>query len=627
VNTFRLLPKSLAGRVFALYALALAAFVFAGLALFHRYQFGLELEGAQRRAESLVQVIAPTVSDSAVIGDYDTIERTLERAIEHSDFASAVFIDAKGHSVRATGQEVARVRPPDWLAALVDKRLYDTHLPITAGGRDYGVLRLSFASERVAGNLWRQARVALLLGLAALAGGLLALRLPLRRWLGDFERLQAFESALAHGSTTPGGQLGSDAPTELKNTFDVLNRVAATAEVQRGRAETALAGMRGALEALMPSARRPAGGDDIEALSALVGSVGAAMRERGEQLSAIFELSPDGFVSFDAAHCVSYASPAFTRLTGLAADEVLGLGEGGFLARLAPLCPSGVTPDFARLRQVASNAHDRCTLELHRPARRVLALALREAPGGSMVSQVLLLRDITHETEVDKMKSEFLATAAHELRTPMSSIYGFTELMMMVPMKPERQRQTLETVHRQTELMIKIVNELLDLARIEARRGKDFQIEPMDLGTMVDAVLRDFRPPEGREPPQWVRPAWPVPVHVDRQKLTQAINNVLSNAYKYSPQGGPVVVTLSTPQEGARRPATLAVRDRGIGMSEEQLARVCERFYRADASGAIPGTGLGMAIVKEIVELHGGSLTLASEPGQGTTVTMAVPAD
>lgn len=625
MNALRLLlPRSLAGRVFALYALALAAFVFAGLGLFYRYQFSLELEGALQRAESLVQVIAPTVADSAVIGDYDTIERTLARAIEHSDFASASFIDAKGGAVHSARQAAPQEPPPGWLAARVAERLYDANLPITVGGRDYGVLRLSFASERVAGNLWRQARFALLLGLASLAGGLLTLRLPLRRWLGDFERLQAFERAAADGSSAPGGRLGRDAPTELKQTFDVLQRVAANAEVQRGRAETALVGMRRALEALMPSAQRPAGADDIDALAALVGRVGAAMRERGEQLAAIFELSPDGFVSFDDAHCVSYASPAFSRLTGVDPDEVLGLDEAGFAARLAPLSASGAPGlDFERLRRAPAGGHAPQLLELQRPARRVLALALRQAEGGSSVSQVLLLRDITHETEVDQMKSEFLATAAHELRTPMASIFGFTELMLMRPMPPERQRQTLETVHRQTVLMIQIVNELLDLARIEARRGKDFHIETLELGALVRDVVGDFSPPAGREPPQvefqGPGPDLPLRVRGDRQKLTQAIGNVLSNAYKYSPAGGPVTLRLAAP-------AVLAVRDHGIGMTAAQLARVCERFYRADASGAIPGTGLGMAIVKEIVELHGGTLALASEPGQGTTVTMALPA-
>jgi signal transduction histidine kinase len=110
--------------------------------------------------------------------------------------------------------------------------------------------------------------------------------------------------------------------------------------------------------------------------------------------------------------------------------------------------------------------------------------------------------------------------------------------------------------------------------------------------------------------------------------MRQALSNVLSNAYKYSPGGGPVRVRLVRGHATAEGPGTVGieVQDGGIGMSAEQLARVSERFYRADASGNIPGTGLGMSIVKEITELLGGRLALASEPGQGTTVTLWLPA-
>jgi signal transduction histidine kinase len=111
-------------------------------------------------------------------------------------------------------------------------------------------------------------------------------------------------------------------------------------------------------------------------------------------------------------------------------------------------------------------------------------------------------------------------------------------------------------------------------------------------------------------------------VRADRKKLTQAIGNVLSNAYKYSPAGGKIDVELVIPEGNASDLLGLRIRDHGIGMSPEQLARVFERFYRADTSGKIPGTGLGMCIVKEIIELHGGHIELASKVGAGTTVTI-----
>ena len=192
-------PRSLVGRVFALYSVTLLAFVGGGLGLFFQFQFGVELEVAQTRAEALAMVILPTVSDSAVIGDDDTIARTLERAIYHSRFDAAAFIDLKGRQVRALRQMSSELKPPAWLTRLVGDRLYDTNLPITVGGRDYGVLRLSFAPDLIAGDLWRPLRVALWLGLGSLVGGLLLIRLPLVHWLGHLGRLRSLEEGLRSG--------------------------------------------------------------------------------------------------------------------------------------------------------------------------------------------------------------------------------------------------------------------------------------------------------------------------------------------------------------------------------------------------------------------------------------------
>ena len=115
-------------------------------------------------------------------------------------------------------------------------------------------------------------------------------------------------------------------------------------------------------------------------------------------------------------------------------------------------------------------------------------------------------------------------------------------------------------------------------------------------------------------------------MRADRKKMLQVINNLLSNAYKYSPQGGAVTITVSDgTAHGQPRHVALSVSDQGIGMTAEQSRRVFERFYRADSSGSIPGTGLGMCIVKEIVELHDGYVFVDSQPGRGTTVTILIP--
>ena len=245
------------------------------------------------------------------------------------------------------------------------------------------------------------------------------------------------------------------------------------------------------------------------------------------------------------------------------------------------------------------------------------------------MSQILFFRDVTHETEVDRMKSEFLSHAAHELRTPMASIFGFAEMLMMRKYPDEKRQEVLTIIHRQSVQMVAIINELLDLVRIDDRRGQDFDLASVDVGTLVREVAADFGVPAGQQAAALNLPTAPVAVRADKSKLTQAVRNILSNAYKYSPAGGPVAIGLVSDGgdmgDGTAARVGIRVADHGIGMTPQQAARVCERFFRADASGNIPGTGLGMSIVKEIIELHGGEVAIASQPGVGTTVTLWLP--
>ncbi len=360
-------------------------------------------------------------------------------------------------------------------------------------------------------------------------------------------------------------------------------------------------------------------------------SAEARIRDRTEQLNAIFALSPDAFVSFDAQRRVKYVSPAFHRMTGLDEASVVGLDEDTFSLRVAAECSAQAPfPGVAALRTAAIlpikpglGGSPRQLIEVLAAGGRVLEVGVRLSDAET-VSQILYFRDVTYETEVDRMKSEFLSTAAHELRTPMASIFGFSELLMSGRVAEAKKQESLGAIYRQSRLMISIVNELLDLARIDARRGKDFDFKPLNLNELLAETLSNFKAPEGRAGPL-LRPGdEPQVVRVDRLKLMQAVGNVLSNAYKYSPDGGEVSVTVvgAPASDGLAPRVGIRVDDQGIGMTPEQLARVSERFYRADASGRIPGTGLGMSIVKEIIELHEGEMALSSVPGRGTTVTL-----
>lgn len=354
-----------------------------------------------------------------------------------------------------------------------------------------------------------------------------------------------------------------------------------------------------------------------------------ALQERTDQLYAILELSPDGFVSFDQNHCVQYVNEAFLSMTDLEASGLIGLDESGFSAVLARQCQP--TQRFAgisslRARVLARQPNTWEQIEIAGEGRRTLQVGMRFGATRA-ISQILYFRDVTREAEIDQMKSDFLATAAHELRTPMASIYGFSEVLLSHDIDKVEQKELLEIVYSQSKAMSEILNELLDLARIEARKGKDFRFTYLDLNQLLQELVKSIKVPDGRSRPALHLPGDEQWVMADAGKLKQAIQNVVSNAYKYSPGGGAVDITVQEVdgQDGLPREIHIQISDYGIGMSPDQARRVFERFYRADTSGKIPGTGLGMSIVKEIIELHQGRVEIQSHLGQGTSVTLVVP--
>jgi len=346
--------------------------------------------------------------------------------------------------------------------------------------------------------------------------------------------------------------------------------------------------------------------------------------ERTEQINAILALSPDGFVGFDSASCVKYVNPAFIQMTGSEGQTFEGMGEAEFVAWLSRLCEDAAAlPGILAQQPAQGLVRDKIVI---RQGKRVLQVSSRVGQT-HMVSRILYFRDVTHETEVDQIKSEFLSTAAHELRTPMASVYGFAEVLATQDLTQDEREEFVRIILEQSGNMTRILDELLDLARMEARRGVDFRLAPLDLQALAQEIVRSYRHPDGRAAPELVPTDAPMRVAADQGKLRQAILNVLSNAYKYSPSGGPVLLKFLERGDGPSRQLGLSVTDYGIGMTPEQLDRVFERFYRADKSGQLPGTGLGMSIVKEIIELHGGQIDIASLPGQRTTVTMWLPAE
>ena len=367
--------------------------------------------------------------------------------------------------------------------------------------------------------------------------------------------------------------------------------------------------------------------DENELAKSLIATT-AILLERTTQRDAIIDLIPDGFVAFDAQRRVDYLNPVFARMSGLTAAQAVGLEESAFADLLARKCsPAHPFQGFDTLRQheTAPRPGERNLIELSLGVKPMLELTLR-SNNKAGVSQMLYARDVTLETEVERLKNEFLTTAAHELRTPMVSIYGFAELLLNRELDEASRQECLFVLFSQSKVMVSILNDLLDLARIDQRRGQNFEFQPVDVMDLIQEVAGNFKLPAGRGAPTLVPQQTPFCVLADPKQIRQAMVNVLANAYKYSPSGGAVRIELLSPASTDEVPLVgIRITDQGIGMTPEQSSHIFERFYRADTSGKILGTGLGMSIVHEIIQLHGGRVELCSQPGTGTAVTLCLP--
>ncbi len=278
----RCLPKSLVVRIYALYSATLLFFFGGGLALFYQYQFALQLEAAQQSATMMIEVVAHTLTDSAVIGDYDTIKRTLDKAILRSQFASATFIDISGGRLYSESRMPPEAPAPDWLRSRIAQHLYEINRVIQAGGRDYGVLRLNFDVDVIAGSLWLLFRNALLMTLLAFSGGLALIWFPLKHWLGALDRVRHFDESIAIGQRPGDAGLLADLPLEFRPMFDVLNQTATRLAHELAMREKALVSLREVLAGLraLPASQDTPTDDDIEAVTAAISRL-VAEREVG----------------------------------------------------------------------------------------------------------------------------------------------------------------------------------------------------------------------------------------------------------------------------------------------------------------------------------------------------------
>jgi len=342
-----------------------------------------------------------------------------------------------------------------------------------------------------------------------------------------------------------------------------------------------------------------------------------AEEERNKTLAIIANLT-DGLLVFDSDNRASLVNSRAEEILGIKAGEI----EGESLADLSRF--SALKPIIQLVKKKGKVFREEVKLRENLILEVTTTLIARE---GEKIGRLFVLHDITHEKRIERMKTEFVSVAAHQLRTPLSAIKWSLGMILAEDMGPltEEQKTFLQKTYNSNERMISLVNDLLDVARIEEGR---YIYKPAfrDLTKICQAVINSyktdierkkikfkFKKPKGRLPK----------IKLDEEKISLAIQNLLENAIRYTPPEGRIVVSL----ELKEKEIEFSVKDSGIGIPKEQQDRLFTKFFRGTNAVRIEteGTGLGLFIAKNIIEAHRGRIWAESEENKGSTFHFSLP--
>jgi signal transduction histidine kinase len=305
------------------------------------------------------------------------------------------------------------------------------------------------------------------------------------------------------------------------------------------------------------------------------------------------------------------------------------------LERAAPGTPivvlSGLDDEAMAVRAVREGAQD--YLVKGQVEGKTLTRSIRYAVERkhAEVERAQLVRARAEAEASLRVRDQTLAAISHDLRTPLTSIRALAQLLQRrlsrgTAVSPDEVAERLGRIEEQTILMARMIDDLLDVARLEAGRPLELRRERCDLVVLVEQTVADVQRTTERHRLRVVVDGGEVVGELDCARLERVLLNLLTNAVKYSPDGGDVVVTVRREAGPSGEVAALAVRDSGIGIPPDDLPRIFERFYRASNVGeSLRGTGLGLAAVQQIVEQHGGEIGTESVVGTGTTFTVRLP--
>ncbi|PTM58093.1 two-component system histidine kinase PnpS [Desmospora activa] len=363
--------------------------------------------------------------------------------------------------------------------------------------------------------------------------------------------------------------------------------------------------------------------DEIGRLAAAINRMAAGLRYQLEtirkserRLTSVIETMESGLLMVDSEQKVTLANQAIYRFFDVKTSQLLH----------KPL-DRAVFHDLNVLieQAIASGERVRDELHLYFPQERIIEVNLTPIWGEKDgMGVVAVLHDITPIRRLEKMRTEFVANVSHELKTPVTSLRGFAETLLDGAAEdPEMQREFLEIIHRESLRLERLISDLLDLSKIESRK-MPIQLEPIRVKSLIQPLAQTVEEEMKKKELLFrLELEEDFTVEVDKDRFSQIVINLLANAMSYTPAGGSIVLSAGRKEDRW----WLQVVDTGIGIPEEDLPRIFERFYRVDKarSRESGGTGLGLAIVKHLVESHHGEIQVDSQVGKGTTFTLTFP--
>jgi signal transduction histidine kinase len=382
--------------------------------------------------------------------------------------------------------------------------------------------------------------------------------------------------------------------------------------------------------------RRQFTAKDEELLAAIGNQIGIAIanaqliddaERRRATLDSVMNSLVDGLILMDKRSRIVYVNPCAGDILALAPQALVGQTLDTIDRDLAErVCqPEQV---LVHLRVAIADLQGTPSVEFTLTFPEFRALQARFFPihdaGGGHLGGGLLLRDITREKELDEMKSQLLSTVSHELRTPLASIKGFatTLLRQDVEWDKETRREFLAIIDQESDRLSELIGNLLDMSRVEAGTLR-VEPEPINLAPIIQETASEFQMMTHDHQLQVHLPAHLPLVMADPRRARQVLRNLVENAVKYSPEGGPILISTQV-QAGDLQ---VSVCDRGIGIEPQQLDHVFDRFYQVDSASTrkVGGSGLGLSICEAIVQAHGGRIWVESEPNVGSTFHFTLP--